>query len=102
MEPIQQSFVAQLIYRIRCEGVPDEQYEEQWRLIFAEDERAALKAAPEIALVDEAVFADRQGRMIEWQLVAIKDMKLVDLQQGALLASTVREVAPVAMPLWME
>ena len=37
----QQSYVAQLIYRISCAGIYEEQYEEQWRLIFANDEREA-------------------------------------------------------------
>ena len=98
----QQAYVAQLIYRIRCAGVYDEQYEEQWRLVLAEDERAALKAARSIGANDEAIFTDRQGRMIQWQLVAVKDLQPVTLEHGTLLASAVREIEPVAAPVWSE
>jgi hypothetical protein len=96
----QQAYVAQLIYRIRCAGIQEEQYEEQWRLIFATDERAALAAAHTIGSSDEAVFADRQGRIIEWQLIAVKDLQPVSLTHGSLLASVVKEVTPVAAPVW--
>ena len=96
----EQAFVAQLIYRILCDGIFEEQYEEQWRLIFAEDERAALIAAREIGTADETVFADRHGRMIKWQLIAVKDLQPISLQHGSLLASSVREVQPVAAPVW--
>ena len=98
----QQAFVAQLIYRILCAGIFEEQYEEQWRLIFAEDERAALAAAREIGATDETIFADRHGRMIQWQLIAVKDLQSINLQHGSLLASSVREVAPVAAPVWAQ
>lgn len=96
----QQAYVAQLIYRIRCAGIQEEQYEEQWRLIFAADERAALESAHRIGSSDEAVFADRHGRIIEWQLVAVKDLQPVSLEHGSLLASVVKEVSPVASPVW--
>lgn len=98
----QQAYVAQLIYRIRCEGLYDEQYEEQFRLIFADDERAALAAAQKVGAADEAVFADRRGRMIQWQLIAVKDLQPVTLNHGSLLSSRVREVEPVAAPIWSE
>lgn len=95
-----QSYVAQLVFRILYSGQKDEQYEEQWRLIFAKDERSALDQAKQIGNSDEAVFADRQGRIIQWQLVAVKDLFSVNLSNGALLASVVKEVTPVAEPLW--
>lgn len=96
----QQAYVAQLIYRIRCAGIQEEQYEEQWRLIFATDERAALESAHTIGSSDEAIFADRHGRIIQWQLVAVKDLQPVLLDHGSLLASVVKEISPVASPVW--
>ena len=95
-----QPYVAQLIYRILCAGVKVEQYEEQWRLVFASDERAALEEAQRIGSTDEAVFADRHGRIIQWQLVAVKDLQPVQLKNGSLLASVVKEITPVASPVW--
>lgn len=98
----QQAYVAQLIYRILCDGVKEEQYEEQWRLIFATDERAALQSAQQTGQNDETVFADRHGRIIQWQLIAVKDLQPVTLHHGSLLASVVREVSPVASPVWQD
>jgi hypothetical protein len=39
------SFTAQIIYRIECEGNSTDQYEEQWRLVYADDEATALALA---------------------------------------------------------
>ncbi len=96
----QNAFVARLLYRIQCIGIFEEQYEEQWRLIFARDERAALLEARRLAEADEELLTDQQGRHIQWQLVAIKDLQPVTLTNGSLLASVVKEMDPLAEPLW--
>jgi hypothetical protein len=95
------TFTAQIIYKIECEGIGSEQYEEQWRLILAEDEDAALKEARRVAADDAASFVDRHGRRVAWKLLAVKDLNEVDLHNGTLLFSVVKEVEPVAAPLWM-
>lgn len=89
------TFVTQSIYKITCAAVSSEQYEEQWRLIFAEDEQAAIAEAKNIALKEEAVFIDRHGREICWKFIAIKDIKPVKLENGALLSSSIKELEPV-------
>lgn len=96
------TFVAQVIYRIDCEGIMKEQYEEQWRLIFAENEDEALDEARQIASTDATTFVDRHGRTIHWKLIAVKDLQPVTLENGTLLFSTLKEVEPVAEPLWMQ
>lgn len=94
------AYTAQIIYRITCQDVHCEQYEEQWRLIFAHDERAALEEARKVAAKDECTFVDRHGRRVTWQLVAVKDLNEIEVENGALLFSTVKEVEPIATPLW--
>lgn len=69
-------------------------------MIFADDERHALALAREYALKEEATFVDRHGRTVQWQLVAIKDIKPFEIENGALLFSVIKEVEPVAAPLW--
>ncbi|RYZ50736.1 MAG: DUF4288 domain-containing protein [Sphingobacteriales bacterium] len=93
-------FTAQIIYRIICEGVLTEQYEEQWRLVVAEDERRALEMAKAIGSEEASIFVDRHGRRIEWQLIAVKDLSEVVVENGALLFSSVKEIQPIASPLW--
>lgn len=96
------TFIAQIIYRIECAGVDTEQYEEQWRLVMATDLNEALESSREIAKGEESMFVDRQGRTINWKLVAVKDIQEVNLEHGTLLISTVKEVTPIADPIWIE
>ena len=96
------AYTAQIIYRILCEGVSTEQYEEQWRLVMAASDEDALAAAREVAKEEESLFVDRHGRTINWKLVAVKDIQPISLEHGTLLFSTVKEAAVVADPLWTE
>ncbi len=94
------SFTAQIIYRIECEGQPTDQYEEQWRLIYADDEEQGLSAAREAGKNEESTFIDRHGRTICWRMLAVKDLQPVELKNGGLLFSMVREAEMVPTPLW--
>jgi len=94
------SFTAQIIYRIECEGLPTDQYEEQWRLVYAENEEHGLICARETGKREEATFIDRHGRTICWRMLAVKDLQPVELKNGGLLFSTVREAEMVPAPLW--
>jgi hypothetical protein len=96
------SFTVQLIFSIICdEAMTDvEQYEEQWRVVMAPSEDEAIEAARVLGKEEEASFSDRHGRTVKWQLLAIKDIREVLLDHGALLFSTIKEAAPVAAPLW--
>jgi len=95
-----QSFTAQIIYRIECEGQPTDQYEEQWRLVYAENEERALTEARHAGSTQEATFIDRHGRTICWRMLAVKDLQPVDLSNGGLLVSIVREAELIPAPLW--
>lgn len=95
-------YIAQIIYRIKCESIGTEQYDEQWRLIYAGNERDALYKAKVVAKKEEATFVDRHGRTVRWELVAVKDLQPASLEHGALLFSAVREVEPVTPPMWEE
>ncbi len=94
------SFTAQIIYRIECEGLPTDQYEEQWRLVYGDTEEIALAEAREAGKNEEATFIDRQGRTICWRMLAVKDLQPVELKNGGLLFSMVREAELVPAPLW--
>ncbi len=94
------SFTAQIVYRIECDGQHTDQYEEQWRLVFAENEEEAVIQARNSGLGEEATFIDRHGRTIYWRMLAVKDLQPVELVNGGLLFSMVREVQPVPAPIW--
>lgn len=94
------TFIAQIIYQIDCDGIPTNQYEEEWRLFYAENPEAALYKARTTATNEEEIMIDRHGRSISWKLVAVKDLQEVQLENGALLFSTIKEVEPIAAPVW--
>jgi len=94
------SFTAQIIYRIECEGMPTDQYEEQWRLVYGENEEHALTEARKAGTKEESTFIDRHGRTICWRMLAVKDIQPVELKNGGLLFSMVREAEMVPAPLW--
>jgi hypothetical protein len=96
------TFIAQVIYRIECEGLPTDQYEEQWRLIHAADQPQALEEARRLSKEGEATFIDRHGRTICWHLMAVKDLQPAELNNGSVLVSMIREAELVAAPIWAE
>jgi hypothetical protein len=96
------SFIAQIIYSIVCEGINTDQYEEEWRLLYADDREAALLQARKIAETEEETLIDRHGRAISWKLLAVKDLREIQLDNGALLFSTIKEVEPIAAPVWAQ
>jgi len=96
------TYVAEMIYSITCDGIQTEQYEQQWRLVVAADEAEGLEEARKMAQLEEATFIDRQGRTICWKLAAVKELQPIALEPGALLFSSVKEVTPIVEPLWAE
>jgi Domain of unknown function (DUF4288) len=96
------AYVAQIIYRIECDGMPTDQYEEQWRLIEVGEHQKPLQVAPAVGKEEEQTFIDRHGRNIHWRLLAVKDIQPVVLRHGALLFSMIREVDIIPAPLWQE
>jgi len=95
------SYTAHIIYRIVCKEVHSEQYEEQWRILFAPTEDAALAEARKLGREEECSFIDRFGRTISWEMIAVKELREVNMKHGALIFSTVKEVEPIADPVWM-
>jgi len=93
------AFTAQIIYRIECEGMPTDQYEEQWRLVYADNEEHALSIARDAGKNEESTFIDRQGRTMCWRMIAVKDLQPIELKNGGLL-SMVREAEILPAPLW--
>ncbi len=94
------SFTVCIIFKIECEGIRTEQYEEQWRLMLAANQEDALQQARETAIHEEEQFTDRHGRTVRWTFLAIKDIQETAIQSGALLFSMLKETDPVATPVW--
>lgn len=94
------TYASQIIYSIKCDGEFTGQYDEQWRLLFADDEVAAIELAKTIGIQEASIITDRHGRKISWEMIAIKDVREVELGHGSLLTSTVIDVTTIAAPVW--
>lgn len=68
------TYASQIIFSITCDGRFTGQYDEQWRLIFADDEQNAIEQSKSIGLSEGKAMVDRHGRTICWQMIAIKDI----------------------------
>ena len=95
------AFTAQIIYRIECEGLPTDQYNEQWRLVYGDNVENALAVAREAGKKEESTFIDRQGCTNCWRMLAVKDVQPIELKNGGLLFSMVREAECLPTPLWV-
>jgi len=94
------TYAALIIYKIRTLPQEIEQYDEQWRLIYAADEREAMTKAQRVAQDGEEQFLDRHGRLVAWELIGIKDLQRFEIKDGSLLCSAVKEVMPITGPMW--
>ena len=94
------SYTAQIIYRIECDGRFTDQYEEQWRLVYANDEHEAIIEARKAGASEEPTFIDRHGRSICWRMLAVKDLQPIELKNWGLLFSMVREAELIPAPVW--
>lgn len=90
-------YIANLIFSISCDGIFTEQYEEQLRLVFASNTDDAIRQATEIGSNHAEQFVDRNGRMITWNFIAVKEINQTELEAGALIYSSIKEVEPIGM-----
>ena len=96
------TYASQIIFSIKCDGAFTGQYDEQWRLVYASDEQQAIEHSKELASNSAHNVIDRHGRLISWELVAIKDIKELQIEHGTLLSSAVIDVTPIASPVWQQ
>lgn len=94
------TYASQIIYSIKCDGKFTGQYDEQWRLVYADNEETAIEEAKAIGLHESSIMVDRHGRTISWEMIAIKDVKELELGHGSLLTSKVIDVTAIAAPIW--
>jgi len=86
-------YLTKFIYRIVCgDGLHTPQYDEQLRLIIAENREEALNKARRIGLREEDSFYNNKQQLVRWQFINITEIypfnKMLD---GAELFSRVAE-----------
>lgn len=86
-------FLAKIVYRIVCgKGEHTPQFDEQLRLIEAEDADAAFAKAQTIGIQEQDSFLNHQRHLVQWQFVNVSELyKISALIDGAELYASVQE-----------
>ncbi|MEO6681300.1 MAG: DUF4288 domain-containing protein [Ginsengibacter sp.] len=86
-------YLAKLIYRIICgEGVHKPQFDEQLRLILAEDDFHAFQKARLIGEKEEDKFYNETKKPVQWKFIDITELHpLSDLTDGVEIYSKIGE-----------
>ena len=86
-------FLAKIVYRIVCgKGEHTPQFDEQLRLIEAEDADKAFAKAQAIGIQEQDSFLNHQRHLVQWQFVNVSELyKISALIDGAELYASVQE-----------
>ena len=86
-------FLAKIVYRIVCgEGSHTPQFDEQLRLISADNETEAFTKAQTIGRLEEEAFYNQECKMVQWQFINVSELyRISALIDGAELYSAVQE-----------
>lgn len=86
-------FLAKLVYRIICgDGQHTPQFDEQLRLIWADDEKHALQKAAEFGKQEEDSFYNNAEKLVQWKFINVSELhRIAGLMDGAELYSRIEE-----------
>lgn len=86
-------YLAKIVYRIICgEGKHTPQFDEQLRLIFAEDDMHAFQKARIIGDVEEDSFLNDHQKPVHWKFIDVSELHpLIELVDGAEIYSRISE-----------
>lgn len=87
-------YLSKIVFRILCgDGNHTAQFDEQLRLIAANDETEAYEKAMAIGAREEETFYNQKQQLVRWQFVNIAELyRLSELIDGAELCSRINEV----------
>lgn len=92
-----QSYIAQLVFGIYCDGAFTEQYDQQVRLINAPHTDAAYEVAQALGNSLSETFLDRNGRKMDWSFLSVLEVMPIELESGSLLYSFINEQKPIGL-----
>jgi hypothetical protein len=86
-------YLAKVVYRIVCgEGIHAPQFDEQLRLIQAENDEHAWEKALILGKNEEEVFVNEHQVLVQWQFVNIAELSpIVNFTDGIELYSRIEE-----------
>jgi hypothetical protein len=86
-------YLSKIIFRIVCgEGKHTPQFDEQLRLIEANNEEEAFEKAYYIGEKEQDRFYNHEHQLVQWKFINVAELyKLSGLMDGAEVYSTIRE-----------
>jgi hypothetical protein len=86
-------YLTKIVYQIICgDGHHTPQFDEQLRLVLAEDEQQAFSKAKHIGLMEEESFLNQQQHLVRWKFIDVCELyKLSELIDGAEIYSRIQE-----------
>ena len=86
-------FLSKMVFRIICgNGNHTPQFDEQLRLIHAENKDEAFDKSRSLGLKEEESFFNQQQQLVRWQFINVSELyTLNDFSDGAELYSRVEE-----------
>jgi hypothetical protein len=86
-------YLAKMVYRIICgNGDHTPQFDEQLRLIVAEDELHAFNKAQSIGHREQDTFMNQKQSLVHWKFINVSELyKLDKLIDGAEIYSRIKE-----------
>ena len=86
-------YLAKIVFQINCgNGQHTGQFDEQLRLIAAENKEAAFQKAQSIGKKEEEIFFNHKEQLVQWQFINVSALyKFSELIDGAELYSRIEE-----------
>lgn len=85
-------YVTKLIFQIICgEGNHAAQFDEQLRLVQAEDEDIAFEKASSLGIAETDSFYNQRNQLVQWKFINISELYQLSLIDGAELHSKISE-----------
>lgn len=86
-------YLVKIIFRIICgEGTHTAQFDEQLRIVQAEDEQTAFTKAQQIGIDEEHSFFNSKQQIVQWKFVNVAELYLLHgFIDGAELYSSIYE-----------
>ncbi|MBO9570698.1 MAG: DUF4288 domain-containing protein [Chitinophagaceae bacterium] len=85
-------YMAKIVFRIICgEGQHTPQFDEQLRLIGAQNEAEAFEKAKAIGENDQETFLNQKNQVVHWKFINVPELYKLSLTDGAEMYSRVQE-----------
>lgn len=86
-------YIAKIVFKICADNQTRDQFDEQIRLVMANDMEEAFIKARTIGLNEEDLFFNDKQRPVKWEFINVADLnELQELSDGAELASRIYEM----------